>query len=152
LYFITIAADDIDYLPQLKILSDETDAPILIATSNYTDEEHHKALNNGADFFGGYCDTPEQNINAVLAAINSIDRRLKKKKLSCEVIIYNGILLAPSYRNTIFVNEKEVELFKIEYDILHFLLENRGKTILYEQIYRNASPCLASSLLSLPYK
>jgi len=138
LYFISIVADDVDYIPQLKILSDEADAPILVATSNYSEEEHHKALNNGADFFGGFCETPEQNINGVLAAINSIDRRMKKKKPLSEMLSYNGIMLAPSYRNTIFVNEKEVTLYKIEFDILYYLIEHRGKTIPYEQIYRSA--------------
>lgn len=138
LYFIAISADDIDYMPQLKILSEETNAPILIATSNYSESEHHKALNNGADFYGGFCETPEQNIDGVLAAINTIDRRQKKKAPLSEMIIYNGILLAPSYRNTIFVNEKEIELYKIEFDILCYLLEHRGKTLLYEQIYRSA--------------
>ena len=138
LYFISIVAEDIDYLPQLKILSDETNAPILIATSNYSEEEHHKALNNGADFYGGFCELPEQNIDGVLASINSIDWRMKKKKSLPKVIIYNGILLAPSYRNTIFVNEKEVELYKIEFDILYYMIENRGRTVPYEQIYRYA--------------
>jgi len=110
LYFISIVADDFDYIPQLKILSDEADAPILVATSNYSDEEHHKALNNGADFFGGFCEKPEKNISGVLASINSIDRRMKKEKPLSDVIFYSGILLAPSYRNTIFVNENEIEL------------------------------------------
>lgn len=138
LYFFAIVAEDVDYIPQLKILSDEVNAPILIATSNYSEDEHHKALINGADFYGGYCETPEANINMVIASINSIDRRLKKKKSLSEVIIYNGILLAPSYRNTIFVNEKEVELYKLEFDILYYLIAYRGKTISYEEIYRSA--------------
>ena len=138
LYFIAIVADDINYLPQLMILSEEADAPILIATSNYTDEEHHKALINGADFYGRYFGTLEQNIDMVIASINSIDRRLKKKKKHSNVIIYNGILLAPSYRNTIFINEQEMKLHKIEFDILYYMVEHRGKTLPYEQIYRYA--------------
>jgi len=94
LYFISIVASDIDFMPQLKILSDEADAPILIATANYDAEEHHQALGNGADFYGGFFDDSEQNINMVLASINSIDRRVKKKKLFSKIMIYNGILLS----------------------------------------------------------
>jgi len=49
LYFIDIVADGIDYLPQLKILHEETNAPILIVASNFNENERVSALNNGAD-------------------------------------------------------------------------------------------------------
>jgi DNA-binding response OmpR family regulator len=97
LYFIDIVADDIDYMAQLKILSNETTAPILIATSKYSEKEHHEAFNNGADFYGGYCKMPEQNIEGVISAINSIDRRAKKPKTSSEIIIYKNLLISPAY-------------------------------------------------------
>jgi DNA-binding response OmpR family regulator len=138
LYFVSISEDDIDYIPQLKILSDEADAPIMVATSNYSEEKHHMALINGADLYGGYCETPELSMNMVIASINTIDRWLKKKKPLSDVVIYNGILLATSYRNSIFVNEREVVLYKIEFDILYYLITHRGKTISYEQIYKYA--------------
>ena len=41
LSFIAIVAGNIDYLPQLKILSEETNAPILIATFDYSEDEHY---------------------------------------------------------------------------------------------------------------
>ncbi|MCL2604005.1 MAG: response regulator transcription factor [Defluviitaleaceae bacterium] len=135
LLFIDIVADDVDYMAQLKILSHETNAPILIATSNYNEDEHHKALINGADFYGAYCDAPEQNINAVFASISSIERRAKKKKTPSKVITYNGILLAPQYRNNIFINDVEIELTKTEFDLLHYFMKNRGITLTVEQIY-----------------
>jgi DNA-binding response OmpR family regulator len=138
LYFIAIAAGGMDYMTQLKILSEESDAPILVATSSYSDEEHHQALINGADYYGMYSDIPEQNVKLVNASINSIDRRQKKEKLPSRILIYNGILLSPSYRNTIFVNGKEVGLYKIEFDILYYMIKRRGQTLLFEQIYRNA--------------
>ena len=134
LYFIDIVADDIDYMPQLRILSDQTSAPILVATSKYSENEHHEALNNGADFYGGYCKTPEQNINAVLASISSIERR-SRKKTSPKVIISNGIIIAPEYRNDIFVNDIKIKLFTLEFDILYLLMSNIDRTVSYEQIY-----------------
>jgi len=136
LYFIDIVADDIGYLPQLKILCEETNAPILIATSKFDNDEREKALNIGADFYGEYCETPEQNINAVIAAINSIDRRAKKYKPPSKVIIYRGIMLAPSYRNTIFVCNENIDLTRQEFDLLYYLMINHGKVLSYKQIYR----------------
>jgi CheY-like chemotaxis protein len=87
LYFIDIVADDIDFMLQLPILSAETNAPILIAASAYNEAEHHEALNVGADFYGGYCDTPEQNIHAVTTVISSIVRRARKTKPPSKVIV-----------------------------------------------------------------
>jgi len=134
LYFIDIVADDIDYMPQLKILHDETAAPILIATSTYNDDEHHEALNNGADFYGGYCDTPEKNINAVNASINSIGRRAKKKAPPAQVMVYKNLLLALPQRS-VFVGDKKIDLTRQEFDILEYLMTNRGKVLSYRQIY-----------------
>jgi DNA-binding response OmpR family regulator len=141
LYFIDIVADDIDYMTQLKILSAETNAPILIATSIYDDDEHHEALNNGADFYGGYCDTPEQNINAVISLVNSIDRRARKAKPPFKTIISRGIMLAPSYRNTVFVDNRKVDLTRKEFDILYYLMLNHGKVRTHKQIYRRVWGC-----------
>jgi AmiR/NasT family two-component response regulator len=52
LHFIAIVADEIDFMPQLPILSDETSAPILIATSKPDANEREEALNNGANYYG----------------------------------------------------------------------------------------------------
>ena len=137
LFFIEIVADSVDYMSQLKIINEETNAPILIATSNYNEDEHLRALNLGADFYGAFCKTPEQNINAVLATICSIERRAKKKKQPTNIIFYNGIMLVPSYRNTIFINDIELELTKIDFDLLHYFMSNRGIVLSTEQIYNH---------------
>jgi len=138
LYFIDIVADDIDYMPQLQILHEETDAPILIATSAYDDDEREKALNIGADFYGKYCETPEQNINAVIAVVNSIDRRAAKKRPPSQVMIYKGLLVDPHrYQHGVFVGDKKIEqLTRQDFDILYYLMKNRGKVLTYRQIYR----------------
>jgi DNA-binding response OmpR family regulator len=136
LYFIDIVADDIDYMAQLKILSNETTAPILIATSKYNEKEHHEALNNGADFYGGYCKMPEQNIEGVISAINSIDRRARKSKQPSKVMVYRNLLVAPNQRS-VFVDNTEIELTKTEFNVLCYLMENRGHALSFEQIYNH---------------
>jgi len=134
LYFIDIVADDIDYMPQLKILSEETEAPILIATFNSDNDEHHEALNNGADFYGEYCETTEQNIEGVISFINSMNRRSRGKNNKNELIFYESILISPAHRH-VFVNDVEAGLTKTEFDVLYFLMINRGFAMKFEQIY-----------------
>jgi len=136
LYFIDIVADDIDYMPQLEKLQEETVAPILIATAKFDNAERTKALDTGADFYGEYCKTPEENIQSVISAINSIERRAKKQKPSSKTIIYRGIMVSPSNRNTVFVGNDRIKLTRKEFDILYYLIVNRGKVLSYKQIYR----------------
>ena len=135
LYFIDIVSDDIDYMPQLKILSEETDAPILIAASKFDSGEREKALNTGADFYGEYCETPEQNINAVIAAINSIERRARKRKFPAKIITDGKILISSSSRQ-VFINDAEVFLVKKEFELLRYLMINRGRFLTHTQLLR----------------
>ena len=50
LFFVDIVEDDIDFLPQLKILAGETDAPNLIATS-HPNEDHFFAIGSIVKIF-----------------------------------------------------------------------------------------------------
>ena len=134
LYFIDIVADNLEFMPQLRILSEETAAPILIATSNFDDDEFSKALENGADYYGKYCETTEQNINSVIAAINSMKRRAKKPKTPSEVLLCNDLLIAPLQRN-VFVDGKSIDLTYHEFELLHYLLLNRGTILSYSKIH-----------------
>jgi len=135
LYFIDIIADEINFLPQLKILSEETIAPILVATYHFNEEQHLDVLNNGADFYAQLSQTPERNIDGVLAVINSIRQRARKPNPPSNSIIHHGIILAPSYRNTVFAGNHKIELTRREFDILHYLMLNHGKVLTYKQIY-----------------
>ena len=135
LFFIDIVADDVDFLPQLKILNQETNAPILIATSkeHYTEKEHHAALNNGADFYAPYCEEPENDIEGVLSAINSANQRGVKKKSPHKIITHGDFLLdIDGYK--VFIRDKELILANMEMEILKLLMLNIGNVLSHEQI------------------
>jgi len=133
LCFIAIVSDSIEYLPQLKILSEETNAPILIATVDYNEEEHRNALNNGADYYGKYSDEPEDNIKFVLSVVNSIEQRNKKRKTPKKVVIHKDILIVDG-SNTAFINDIEIRLTDAEMKIFGCLVINRGSIVSHEQI------------------
>ena len=139
LFFIDIVADDIDFMPQLKLLSQETNAPILVATSqeHYTTKEHHDALNNGADYYAPYCGDPcgkpEDDIEGVLSAVKSANQRAGKRKSPNKLIIQGDVLLvADNYRA--FINNIEVNLTKLETEIFRILLTDINENISHEQI------------------
>ena len=138
LYFIDIVADDIDFMPQLKILSEETNAPILIATSSYNEIEREASLNNGADAYGAYSQISEQqDLNGVTAVVNSIDLRAKKRKAPNRLMAHGDILVAADCHKT-FIKDKEVRLTKLEMKIMQYLMRNRGNTLSHEMILQEA--------------
>lgn len=140
LFFIDIVADDINFMPQLKMLSEETNAPILIAVSKprYTEKEHHAALNSGADFYGQYCDDPEENINAVLSVINCINQRARKRKAPIDRISHGDIHIVIDYHK-VFIEDVEIALTGMEMKIFQYLVINRGNTMSHRQIYSQIS-------------
>jgi DNA-binding response OmpR family regulator len=133
LLFIDIVANDIDFMPQLKILSKETNAFILVATSAPNTDERTEALINGADYYGDYCEAPEKSIETVLAAIRSIKRRAKKQAALSELMIYRKLLISPEFHQ-VFLENTEISLTRKEFDILCYLMENKGMTMTYTQI------------------
>jgi DNA-binding response OmpR family regulator len=135
LLFVSIVADQINFLPQLRILRARTSAPILIATSkaNYSDKEHHDALNNGADFYAEFCSQPELNINGVLAAVNSANQRSAKPKRPKNSITHGDIYLDADFHK-VFIKDKEIPLSSAEMRILRQLLSNRGQILTHKQI------------------
>jgi len=139
LYFIDIVADDINYLPQLAVLSNETVAPILIATSKPESIERENSFNCGADYYGGYLPSPEENIKTVIAVINSIERRARKIKNPCNrIIAYNDLLIVAD-NNKAYINDLEISLTSAESSIFYFFAHNRGYTLSHEQIYQYAN-------------
>jgi DNA-binding response OmpR family regulator len=134
LFFVCIVADDINFLPQLKMLREKTSAPILIAASkeHYSEKEHHEALSNGADFYGEYCVDPEQNITAVLSAITSINLRAakhKSKSISCR-----DIHIADDYHK-IFIRDTEIHLTSAEMKIFRYMMLHRGHVISHKELH-----------------
>jgi len=131
--FIVINADNINYMPELESLRAITNDPIFIATSTFTIEEQVKALHNGADFYWNFSGS-ENNMKTILAVIHRINERAKQLKTPVQLITHRNILVLPSYRQ-VFVNDKEVELTKIEFDILYYIMSNNGHVLSYEQIF-----------------
>lgn len=135
LHFIDIAADDIDFMPLLAVLAEAADAPILIATSNYNEDEYHRALDNGAFFYGPYCDDPDKNINGVNLAVKNYHRVAKRQKTPSDIHTCGEILISLSQRKA-YVHDSFVTLTSQDFDVLHILMMKRGKILTHEEIYR----------------
>lgn len=133
--YIGINANNINYMPMLKILRDVTSDPIFISTTSYTMQEQTEATLNGADLFGQISDSPNDNYTAVMANINRINERAAQRKPTAKILTYGDILLAPTCHQA-FIYDEEIRLTKNEMDILHYLMINRGSILSHKQIFR----------------
>ena len=129
--FIAINADNIDYMSKLNQLKNITSSPILIATSNFTIEEHALALKNGADAFG-LIGKPKSNVDSVYAILDNINSRSLRLETE-ESIVLHDLMIFPKTRK-VLVNEREVFLSKLEMRVLCFLIKGNGRFHTSDQI------------------
>jgi DNA-binding response OmpR family regulator len=137
--YIGINADNITYMPLLRLMRDVTTAPILIATTTYTLQEQSIALNNGADLFGLISENPNDNYDAVMACINRLNERAKQPKPDIEIVTYHDILISPSHHRAFIKDNEILHLTKNEMDALYYLTANRGQILSHEQLYSKIS-------------
>jgi DNA-binding response OmpR family regulator len=135
-YYIGINAANIDYEGKLPILRDVTNAPIFIAVDSYDREKHTKAMSLGADLFGEISNGPKENYDAVMAALNRINSRACQPKPDRTFLLINNILISQK-RREVFAGNKEIELTKLEFDLLYYLMSNPDRVFTCRQLYRH---------------
>lgn len=103
--------------------------PIIIVTSRDSEIDELLSINYGADHYI----TKPFNIQILLAKIASLLRRSNMSDEICEKIDAKDFILNIS-KNTIEKGDKAIELTKNEYKILRYLVQNRDKIVLREDI------------------
>ncbi|MGR9071625.1 MAG: response regulator [Gammaproteobacteria bacterium] len=112
--------DGLDILKRLRKRNDQT--PVLILTARDTIPERVLGLDCGADdFVVKPCDLSE-----ICARLRALVRRQSGRSIPKHV--HKGIMLDPASHRVTY-KEKPVELSQKEFEILNFLLENKGKVI-----------------------
>lgn len=134
--FTAINADNINYLPMLKIMREAAPTPIFIITANYKIKEQTEALLNGADAYAAFQENIEEHILLALAALQRYNERDRQPKRPPIIIMtYEKLFVFPAFRQ-VFCNDVEIKLTKMEFDILCYLIDNRGFALSYAQTYR----------------
>ena len=132
--YIVINAANINYIPQLRLLREATNDPILIATTSYTMQEQGKAVSLGADLFGQISDNPNENYESVMAVVNRVNMRARQQKISNQILVHGDILVVAEYHKA-FVKDVEIHLTSAEMKILHYLMVHHSLVLTYRQIY-----------------
>ena len=130
--FVAINGDVVDFMPLLNEMRSVTNIPILIGTSHFDTKTEISALANGADLYARFHETKSGNIESVLAHVT---RKTERDIMPCKILVYKNLLVAPQNRS-VFIGNEKVDLTRQEFDILHYLMINRGQALSYRQIYR----------------
>ncbi|MBP5262159.1 MAG: response regulator transcription factor [Clostridiales bacterium] len=103
-----------------------SNAHILVASAKTNKDDKLKGLNLGAD---DYIEKP-YDIDILIAKINGIFKR----KFAQEIIT-EGNLKLNTVTETLAVNDKDVEVTSKEFELLKFLIENKGVTLKKEYLF-----------------
>lgn len=126
LIILDIMLPGVDGFAVCSKIRENSNAHILIASARTGKEDKLKGLNLGAD---DYIEKP-YDIDILLAKIKGI---FKRKYAQDEII--DGEIRINTVTNSLYVNDNPVELTIKEFELLRFLMENKGVTLKKEYIF-----------------
>ena len=129
--------DGIETLQEIR--KDKT-IPVIMLSAKSEDYDKISGLNTGAD---DYVTKPFNPLELIARVKSNIRRYVDfnhanvKNETKTENILKTGTLEMKDSTKQVIVDGKEIKLTATEYNILKFLLENKGKVYSIEQIYEN---------------
>ena len=114
----------------LRRLRRESDMPVIMLTARDTVVDKVAGLDSGAD---DYITKPFA-IEELLARIRAALRKGRTAVQNHSALLTAGVLTMDTERHTVTVGETPVELTRREFDLLHYLLENKEKVVTRESL------------------
>ena len=115
----------------LRRLRRESQIPVIMLTARDTVVDKVSGLDSGADDYITKPFAIEELLARIRAALRKKPAQAEAPLLSC------GVLSMDTERHEVTVEGKAVELTRREFDLLHYLLENKGKVISRESLLDN---------------
>ena len=126
-----------DGLETLQEIRKDKSLPVILLSAKSEDYDKIGGLNEGAD---DYITKPFNPLE-LIARVNSVLRRYVKlgsiKKEENKKIYRTGELIVDDETKKVIVDGKEVKLTATEFNILKFLIQNKGKVYSIPEIYEN---------------
>ncbi len=137
LVILDIMMPEKDGLETLEEIRKTKAVPVILLSAKSEDYDKISGLNTGADDYV----TKPFNPLELIARVNSNIRRYVEfgniKEKRNEKVLKSGQLEINDETKKVTVDGKEIKLTATEYNILKFLLQNKGKVYSIEQIYEN---------------
>ncbi len=127
LVVLDIMLPDKDGFFVLEKIRTESNTPVLIVSAKTEKEDKLNGLNLGAD---DYIEKP-YDIDVMLAKINGIFKR----RYALDEMTDGNIRINKANR-TVYKNDKELEMTTKEFDLLLLLIENKGRALSKEYLFK----------------
>jgi len=128
LILLDLGLPDIEGLSLLEEIRKDSNIPIIIISARYQEEEKVLALDKGAD---DYVTKPFSTVE-LLARIRVALRRISTT--SSATSFEFDQLLVDFEKRRVFIDSEETHLTPIEYKILCYLIENKGRVLTHRMI------------------
>ena len=137
LVILDIMMPEKDGIETLQEIRKEYSIPVLMLSAKSEDSDKIIGLDLGADDYV----TKPFNPMELIARVNSCIRRYTKlgsiEEKTSSKIYKSGDLVVDDTLKKVIVEDKEVKLTPTEYNILKFLIKNKGTVFSIDQIYEN---------------
>ena len=135
LAILDIMMPEMDGMEVLEKIRKENSIPVIMLSAKSEDEDKINGLNLGADDYI----TKPFNAAELIARVNANIRRYTSLGTidDSKTTYKTGDLIINDELKKVSANGKEIKLTATEYNILKFLLKNKGKVFSIEQIYKS---------------
>jgi two-component system, OmpR family, KDP operon response regulator KdpE len=131
LILLDLGLPDIDGKEVIASLRQWSQVPIIVLSARDEDEEAVPAFNLGADDYV----TKPFSAEILLARINANLRKSAVREVG-EPELSNGTIRMDLVRHEVFVGDQRIAFTPKEYDLLRYLLVNRGRMLTHKQILK----------------
>ncbi len=131
LILLDLGLPDMDGTEVAAAIREWSQVPIIVLTVRAEDEDIAAALNIGADDYI----TKPFGIEVLLAHINANLRKWSVREAG-EPDIVNGVIRMDLVRHEVYVNNEKVSFTPKEYELLRYLMINRGRMLTHKQILK----------------
>lgn len=131
LILLDLGLPDIDGIEVLSQIRAQSDIPVLIVSARGQEKEKVEALDLGADDYI----TKPFHINELLARVR-VALRKRTPDIVKEKVFVLDTLKIDFEKHRIFVDDNEIHLTPIEYNLLVLLVENSGKVLTHSYILK----------------
>ncbi len=134
LALLDVMLPDVDGFRVLRKIRETYRFPVIMLTAKHEDTDKINGLTLGADDYIAKPFNPLELVARVKAQLRRYTKYNENSKTQENVIDFAGLLMNRDTHECIY-NEKELALTPIEFDILWFLCENRGKVVSSERLF-----------------
>lgn len=129
---LDLGLPDLDGIDIIKKLRTFSFTPIIVISARSNDDDKIRALDMGADDYL----TKPFSVEELLARIRSTLRRIQYKEntLNNDDYFVNGHLKIDYIAQSVYVDDKEIHLMPIEYNLLCLLSKNIGRVLTHQYI------------------